>query len=510
MSRRIASRRVVSAVVLVAIYVRISKDEYGRELGVDRQEEAVRDRLDREFGPGRYEVVRVYSDNNISAWSGAKRPEYEDLLVDAAARRFDLVAVWATDRLYRRTEDLTDIIRALGENPDDGVELLAVQGSYYDLTTADGRYYARMDAARAQHESDRKSERIRLQRAQARSLGHAPERAGFGYRRIFLGRHAGATLEVIEHEAETLRLAAEAILDPVTPATQKDAAGFLNGAGRFRRSGKPWDPSDLRKSLLSPTVAGLIADPYADPDDDEAYFVGLWEPIFDRATWELLRAELAKPERKHSRKRGTYPLRGTLVDPAGLWLRGCRLPTAGQTGPGAYGRRGYRSPKDAAQKVTIDAGRTETLLQDLVGLYVGLLPWDADAVPTPAEDGNEVSEIEALIAELAEERGKRTITKAEWEKARTPLLADLERARAKEPERRRSLPASKRHDDIAKRWELAEDDGGISEVERWRVVRWALGEVTVLPSHGGRWAASEKAIRKRLVVGAGPLAEVLP
>lgn len=505
MSRRLGAQRMVAGIVLVAIYVRISKDEFGRALGVERQEEAVRADLDRQFGPDNYEVTRVYCDNNISAWSGAKRPEYERLLIDAAERRFDLVAVWATDRLYRRTEDLTAIIEALGVDPRDGVDLLAAQGSHIDLTTAEGRYRARDDASRAQFESDRKSERIRLQREQARSMGWAPERATFGYRRVFLGRHRGATLEVIDHEAESLRMAAEFILDPVQPATQKAAAQLLNDAGRHRRNGKPWDPSDLRKSLLSPTVAGLIADPHGDPDDEGIYSKGNWQPIFDRATWDLLRSELANPRRKHTRKRASYPLRGCLVDVNGFALTGQRA--AGGEG---YSRRTYRTPYAPGRTlVCIDAERVEHLLRELVGASLHLFEWDADELPEPTAEGNLVTELEAELAELAEERGRREITKAEWQAARTPLLEALAAARASVPAARRGLPATTPHHDVAKRFEMAEADGGMSDAERWRTVRWAAGQVTVLPSHGGRWAAAEAAMLRRLVVR-GPLAAAMP
>jgi DNA invertase Pin-like site-specific DNA recombinase len=495
---------VTGAIVRVAIYTRISKDEYGRELGVDRQETEVRQRLDREYGTDGYEVVRVYSDNNISAWTGAKRPAYIDLLADAILRRFDVVAVWATDRLYRRTEDLSDIIAALGENPADGIELLACQGSFYDLTTADGRYYARMDAARAQHESDRKSERIKSQRRQARELGWASSKPCFGFEREFLGRHQGAVLHQVPHEVETLRLMAGRLLDPDDPGSQQDAADFVNDAGRLKRSGEPWTANDVRKILLTPTLAGLIEEPRAKGDTSEPiYHKGQWEPIFDRATWDDLVLEVADPARKQKRKRAAYPLRGSLITPTGTEMRGCRLADR----DGGFGRRAYRSPDGSKKSVSVDADAVETFFRDLVGLYVHLLPWETDAGLAPTPEGDRVTRLEQRLVELAVEREQGDITKAEWKAARQSVNAQLADAKLAMPVRPRSAPATKTADWVAKHWEMPEADGGLSERERWRIVRWAIGRVTVGPSKGGRWATSTANLAARLSFD-GPLSGV--
>ncbi|MEB0014852.1 recombinase family protein, partial [Glaciimonas sp. Cout2] len=55
-----------------AIYVRISRDRVGAGLGVERQEDDCRV-LAKQMG---LEVVRVLVDNDISAYSGKKRPGY--------------------------------------------------------------------------------------------------------------------------------------------------------------------------------------------------------------------------------------------------------------------------------------------------------------------------------------------------------------------------------------------------------------------------------------------------
>jgi hypothetical protein len=64
------------------IYCRISKDDEGDELGVRRQEKLCRE-LARRLG---WEVVGVYTDDNISAFKRAKRrPDFERLCADISS-----------------------------------------------------------------------------------------------------------------------------------------------------------------------------------------------------------------------------------------------------------------------------------------------------------------------------------------------------------------------------------------------------------------------------------------
>jgi DNA invertase Pin-like site-specific DNA recombinase len=61
-----------------AIYARISSDAEGTGLGVARQVEDC-DRLAERLG---WAVAEVYADNDISAYSGKRRPAYERMLAD--------------------------------------------------------------------------------------------------------------------------------------------------------------------------------------------------------------------------------------------------------------------------------------------------------------------------------------------------------------------------------------------------------------------------------------------
>jgi len=112
------------------------------------------------------EVVGVYADNDISAYSGKARPQYEAMLEAICTGQVDLVIAWHTDRLYRRTRDLQGYIDACQPR---GVPTHTVQAGPLDLSTPPGRMVARQLGAVAEYESEQKGERERAanrQRAQ--------------------------------------------------------------------------------------------------------------------------------------------------------------------------------------------------------------------------------------------------------------------------------------------------------------------------------------------------------
>ena len=85
-------------VISAAVYARISSDQTGEGLGVQRQLEDCR-RLATERG---WIIGEEYIDNDISAYRGKTRPEYARMLEDIEAGRRDAVIAYHQDRLTRR------------------------------------------------------------------------------------------------------------------------------------------------------------------------------------------------------------------------------------------------------------------------------------------------------------------------------------------------------------------------------------------------------------------------
>ena len=92
-----------------AIYARISSGQDGTTLGVQRQLEDCR-KLAAELG---WPVADEYIDNDVSAYSGKRRPEYERMLRDLADGMRDAVLSYHVDRLTRRPIELEQFLDVL-------------------------------------------------------------------------------------------------------------------------------------------------------------------------------------------------------------------------------------------------------------------------------------------------------------------------------------------------------------------------------------------------------------
>ncbi|MFD8006717.1 recombinase family protein [Streptomyces mirabilis] len=170
-----------------AIYCRISQDRGGAGLGVARQEDDCRALCVR-VG---WNVVAGHVDNDVSAYSGAPRPAWQELLAEVSRGEIDAVAVWHVDRLTRSPREWEDVIDLADRH---GVELATVSGEI-DLATPTGR----MLGAAARHEAEHKAERQKRQRRQAAGAGRI---AGGGTRPY---GYEEDRLTIRESEAEMIR-----------------------------------------------------------------------------------------------------------------------------------------------------------------------------------------------------------------------------------------------------------------------------------------------------------------
>lgn len=222
-----------------AVYTRISADD-GSTLGVQRQ---AKDCIALASERG-WIVSRVYVDNGVSASTGESRPEYEELLQALREGRHDGVIVWDLDRLHRRPAELEEFIDLADRY---GIQLASVEGDV-DLSTAQGRFVARVKGALARAEAENIGRRIRrkqLELAEAGLVGNGGIRP-YGY--------AEDRIHIVAEEAEVICEVARRVLDgePLRGiAHDLDRRGFATVRGR------PWSTRSLRDILLRPRTAGL-------------------------------------------------------------------------------------------------------------------------------------------------------------------------------------------------------------------------------------------------------------
>lgn len=270
-----------------AIYRRISSDSEGKGLGVERQETECR-KVAETRG---LDVIRVYTDNDISAFTGKRRPDYEALLAAAEAQEFGVILVYATDRLYRTQRDLVTITDVLGTS---GVTVVSVVESDVDLSTADGILQAQIRGAVAEHESRRKSERIKAKKKQDKSTGRRP--GGFAP-----WAFTTAPDGLLAYDPDLAPIVLSLYEDYASGSGVPALAARLNRDGLFGRRGKPWYTASLAAWLWSGAAFARqrVRDDQVAPAEqcEPGYARTKWEPV-PGCTDDLWAACLAEKERR--------------------------------------------------------------------------------------------------------------------------------------------------------------------------------------------------------------------
>ena len=130
---------------IAADYCRVSVDKSGAEAGVGTQHQ------DNEEFAEEIGVVldRTYTDNDMSAYSGVERPEYERLLADIAAGRIAVLIFWHANRFLRSTDEVNAFIRLARAHQ---VRVYSsTKGAEYRLERAAGRKELRDDVNEAEY-----------------------------------------------------------------------------------------------------------------------------------------------------------------------------------------------------------------------------------------------------------------------------------------------------------------------------------------------------------------------
>jgi site-specific DNA recombinase len=359
-----------------------------------------------------YEVAGCYVDDDISAWSGKARPEYERMLDDMRSGAIGGVLVWHLDRLTRHPRELESFIDLCEELR---VELGCVTGDV-NLATHIGRLTARMLGGLARYESDHKSERIRRKHEELALSGKVSGGGSrpYGYE-ADKRRLRPAEAAIVRECARRFR-AGESL---------RSIAGDLNTRAVPSASGGQWSTQTLRRMLASPRIAGQRA------HHGEIVATAEWEAIINPAESAEIRARLADPGRRTNTNARRYLLGGLLV----CSRCGERLVARPRTG----GQRRYACAKgpgfSGCGHTYINADDVEQFVAAAV-LHRLNSPELQTALEGRRHDSPEnerwLKEAEAAQAELVElaaERGRGEITRAEWRAMRDPIEQRLTAAR---------------------------------------------------------------------------------
>lgn len=367
-----------------AIYLRISQDDTGEGLALDRQQEACLAFIrERGWTPG-----ETYTDDSISATSGALRPAFERLLEDAPA----LVVVWHLDRLVRITRDLERVI-------DSGLSVHAVKAGMLDLSTPAGRAVARTVTAWATYEGEQKALRQIARNEQDRSKGRPYWKTRpFGYT---------SDAEQVPEEAAAIAWAYQALLDG---ATLGRITREWNSRGLKSRH-RDFTPVVVRGVLHHARNAGILT------YKREELGPGNWEPIVPEETYRAAVALLEAPGRYQGGGGRTANL---LTGVAVCGICGAPVMKGAIKGPRpAYmcqKERNNRVPLKETEAVVI--GRTLALLTS--GEAAALIAEDQDLVDLR----NKATELRRKLKEW--EEAAASIGPAEYVRITKGIRAELE------------------------------------------------------------------------------------
>jgi DNA invertase Pin-like site-specific DNA recombinase len=389
------------------VYVRISFDKrrgsLNEGIGVREQESECRKKIAALRG---YDVVAVFVDNDISAYSGKERPEYTRMLALLRAGKADVVLCWHTDRLHRDNTELEDYIKVV--EPRD-ILTETVKAGMLDLNTPVGRMVARSLCTIARYESEHRAERVALARERQAREG----KYGGGSRRPYGFLADGVTVD--ENEAEVIKRMAKAVLSGVS---LRSIARDLRAMGILGSTGTQWSPGTVRAVLLRPRNAGFMVHRETRAKqtvytDDDIVGMGPWDPILPEDEWRAVVAKLTDPQRNtvHTGRAVKYLGSGIYMCPCGKPL-GVKLPTRRSAGP-RYGCR-----ESGAGHITVSVEALDRLVQDVV--IEKLSRPDATDLIIPGESGVDVAELRSALAthrqrlaEIAEDYNEDRITRAQ-------------------------------------------------------------------------------------------------
>ncbi|MGV0781471.1 recombinase family protein [Mycolicibacterium sp. XJ775] len=344
-----------------AIYLRQSLDRDQNQLAIDRQRDACL-KLCRDKG---WADLVEYVDNDTSASSGRRRPAYTQLLADIESGAVDAVVVWHLDRLHRRPIELEQFMDLAKSHQ---LSLATVTGDI-DLSTDDGQFMARVMAAVARKETDRKGARQRAANRQRAESGKPWVTRPFGYTYEAVkddnGKVIKAWNEEMPAEADAIRKAAQALLNGsslYSIAQQWNTAGLRTTKGL-----RLWEGSTVRQVLMRPRNAGLVV--YGgeivtktvekDGKTTVVEVQGEWPAILDREEWDAVCKMLADPKRFTGRSLGRkHLLSGIAI--CGECQR--RMGTTVRSRKSGGNRPVYQCKNAGCMKMVRDLARTDELV----------------------------------------------------------------------------------------------------------------------------------------------------
>ncbi|MGA8723537.1 MAG: recombinase family protein [Acidimicrobiales bacterium] len=277
-------------VTAAGIYARISLDAEGEGKGVKRQLADCHDLANRLGWP----VTDEYVDNDVSAYSGKTRPQYERLLADISTGAIDAVLIYNPDRLTRRPAEF-EVFQETCTNA--GMTQVRFVTGDFDIGSDDGLLMGRVYAAFAAKESAAKSRRQKRKN---------DEKAAAGIPHVGSNRPYGFEPDGVTHRADDIAVIRQLVDRFLAGESLRSLATWLDTEDIRTVEGGPWRTMVVKQMLCSARLAGLLV------HRGEIVGPGKWQPVIPEATWRKVLAEFERRKVSGRRAPRRYLLSGLL------------------------------------------------------------------------------------------------------------------------------------------------------------------------------------------------------
>lgn len=237
----------------IAAYCRVSTEKEAQIDSLEKQIEFFNEFTKKNS----YELYKLYADEGISGKQIKHRKQFQQMMQDAKAKKFERVVVKDVSRFARNTVDLLQSIRELKSY---GVQVDFLNNG--EVMEGGSEFILTILGAMAQQESANMSKRVKFGKDITAQKGRVPNLV-FGYDKIPNERY---TLKINEEEAKIVKEIFESYVYKGIGTTK--IAWDLNDRGiRTKKTKSKWVQTSIVRMLKNPIYTGRVTNKKSEVTD---------------------------------------------------------------------------------------------------------------------------------------------------------------------------------------------------------------------------------------------------
>ena len=237
----------------IAAYCRVSTEKEAQIDSLEKQIEFFNE-FTKKNG---YELYKLYADEGISGKQIKHRKQFQQMMIDAKAKKFDKVVVKDVSRFATNTVDLLQSVRELKSY---GVQVDFLNNG--EVMEGGSEFILTILGAMAQQESANMSKRVKFGKDITAKKGRVPNLV-FGYDKIPDERY---TLKINEEEAKIVKEIFESYVYKGIGTTK--IAWNLNDRGiRTKKTKSKWVQTSIVRMLKNPIYTGRVTNKKSEVTD---------------------------------------------------------------------------------------------------------------------------------------------------------------------------------------------------------------------------------------------------